>query len=432
MYLFSGNLNFQGVMRILRRVSGYYVPHLQPYWSGNDIARVKDWLANPSDHGGKERMIQIVQDSFPMSAEIVLADSGKSALYAALQLLDLKNNAEVLVPSYCCASVIASIIHAGATPVLVDSDQNLNISYESVLSALSPRVGAILVPHLFGLKAEGLDLIIAAAHDKGVTVIEDVSQAYGLRYTDGQLAGSRGDAAIFSSGLGKPIMGPGGGWTVLNKVCDIKVHLPEESLSETKSRVESFMRRFTGPYSRRGIAEVAYAIRSRLRSWAERNPDLDLQAWAKAECRGYDISEIEAYISVGQMERIQENIQLRRANAMRWKRLLDMHGIPCKTMPDTLNIFTAFPLLFNSTSASSYSKRFRAALEANGVSTQPGYTPLHLRPCGKALRRTDMHVVETLWKGVFTVPVRPNLTNLDWAYISRAVQVSAEVSAYEI
>ena len=36
---------------------------------------------------------------------------------------------------------------------------------------------------------------------------------FGLR-DDGQFAGTRGDAGIFSSGGGKPLFGPGGGWVI--------------------------------------------------------------------------------------------------------------------------------------------------------------------------------------------------------------------------
>jgi dTDP-4-amino-4,6-dideoxygalactose transaminase len=406
------------LLRATRRISGFYIPHLQPYWDELDFACVENWLGGHRLEGARDAFMTKVRDCFPQAHEIVLTDSGKTALYAALKMLGAREGSEVIVPSYCCASVIASVVHAGCQPVLADSDEHLNISYESVVQALSPKTFAIVVPHMFGLKAAALEPILALGRSKGIVVIEDVAQAFGLRLEDGRLAGSLGDAAIFSAGLGKPLMGPGGGWAIMNVPVKQRIDLPEEPSGEARGRVRDFMRRFTGLRMRRGCGEIFHAVRSRLQSRFGAQPDLDVQRWAARECRGYRISDVEALLTSRQMVRIDENIACRMSRVYRWKALLADAGIDCTTLPNAMNTFTALPLFFKGEDGA----RFRGELEARGITTQPCTTPLHLRPHGRLFRRTDMARVEGMWQGLFTVPVRPNLSEKDWGVITRAVR----------
>ena len=159
-----------------------------------------------------DNLTGLLRSQFPNSSDIVLTDTGKTALLVTLNMLGLDAGDEVIVPSYCCSSIVAAVLRAGCVPVLADCDANFNIAEQSVAAAISPRTKAILVAHLFGLRAAGLEGILSLARRRGIAVIEDVAQAYGMRLADGSLAGSRGDGAIFSAGIGKPVMGPGGGW----------------------------------------------------------------------------------------------------------------------------------------------------------------------------------------------------------------------------
>src|ERR1039458_4697289 len=120
------------LIRALRRLSGRYVPYLQPYWDAEDFSAVSAWLKSGTIEDVRGNLVDGLKSRFPQSVEIVLTDSGKSALYVALKMLGLESGDEVIVPSYCCASIIASVLRAECAPVLADSDEHFNISYESV------------------------------------------------------------------------------------------------------------------------------------------------------------------------------------------------------------------------------------------------------------------------------------------------------------
>jgi len=412
------------LIRALRRFGGRYVPYLQPFWSEEDFSTVERWLRGDVLPDAAASLRRALQARFPECGEIVLTDTGKTALYVALRRLGIEGGREVIMPSYCCSSVLASILRAGCVPVLADSDVELNLDHESVLGALSPRTGAIVVAHLFGRKAASIERIVALGRSRGIAVIEDVTQAFGLRLGADTLAGSAGDAAIFSAGPGKPIMGPGGGWALIKRPVGPAVVLSEEPSEQVRARVRGFLARFTGPRWRRGQAEIGHALRGR---WAaSRNPaSTDPQDWARRECRNQAMSDLEAWLALRQIERIEENLRLRRSNAGRWSGRLATVRVRCQLPSSPGNTYAILPVVFQDARDAI---RTRRCLESAGIATEPCYTPLHLREHGRHLRRTQMQVVEDLWNRVFAVPVRPNLTERDWRSIARATDRLAAAS----
>ncbi len=403
--------------RAWRRLTGRYVPYLQPFWDAEDRTVVAAWLRGRALPGARDALTVVLRTRFPGCAAVVLTDTGKSALYVALQGLGVAAGREVIVPSYCCSSVVASVLRAGCVPVLADSDEDLNIAADSVAEALSPRTAAILVPHLFGRQARALAQIIDMARPRGIAVIEDVTQAYGLQLAEGLPAGAVGDAAIFSAGPGKPIMGPGGGWAVFNRSAVEVVPLPEEPQPLIQARLTTFLRRFTGRRWRRGREEIWHAVGSRLAAF--RQPvENDFEAWARQQCRKLAISDVEAWLAAKQIARIDDNLRLRRAHATRWSELLADYGVACVLPTATGYSCAILPVVFPDARQTTLA---RCVLESAGVATEPCYTPLHMRPHGRNLRRTGMARTEGAWQRIFAVPVRPNLQEADWRVIDRAV-----------
>jgi len=412
------------LVRGVRRLSGRYVPYLQPYWDEDDILCVEERLESGELEDARDKLVNCLRYRFPRSSSIVLTDTGKTALYVALKALRVEHGKEVIIPSYCCASIIAAVVRAGCTPVLTDSDTYFNISLEAVVAALSPRTGAILVPHLFGLRAASLEAIVSLGRERGIPVIEDVAQAYGLRLSNGELAGNLGDASVFSAGVGKPIMGPGGGWAIINKACSVQFSLAAESVAEERARVKDFLYRFSGPRPRRGRAEVMHALIGRVMAQVQRTTHFGIAGWAQKECRLRAISSGDAWLAARQIERFDGGLERRRQNIYRWTNILTAAKIPCETLPDQANTYSVWPLLFGK-GGERRSIQVRQIMERAGVATEPCYTPLHLREHGRHFRRTEMKVIDSIWSAVFAVPVRPNLLPNDWQLIDQAVALAA-------
>lgn len=405
--------------RVWRRLTGHYVPYLQPFWEDDDHAVVAAWLRGEALPGTRDMLAAALRAYFPGCTDIILTDTGKTGLVVVLKGLAVAADREVIVPSYCCSSVVASVVRAGCVPVLADVDDEFNLAADSVAEALSSRTAAILVPHLFGRRARSLARIVDLARPRGIAVIEDVTQAFGLQLAEGIPAGAVGDAAIFSAGPGKPIMGPGGGWAMFNRPAAKMEPLREEVPVLVQARLTAFLRRFTGPRWRRGQEEIRQALGSRLT--ASRQPaDNDLKAWAWQQCRNLAISDVEAWLAARQIARIGENLHRRRAQVARWGELLAKHGVACELPAAEGYSCAILPIIFPDARQATVARR---VLESGGVATEPCYTPLHLRPHGRNLRRTNMARTEDAWRRVFAVPVRPNLEDADWRVIDRAVAV---------
>jgi CDP-4-dehydro-6-deoxyglucose reductase, E1 len=109
----------------------------------------------------------------------VMVNSGSSALYLAVELLDLEPGTEVVTCGLTFSTDIAPMLRAGLVPVLVDCEPDtFCVDVAGIEEAVTPRTGAMLFPNLIG-NAPDWDAIaaIAAAHD--LPVIEDSADTLG-------------------------------------------------------------------------------------------------------------------------------------------------------------------------------------------------------------------------------------------------------------
>ncbi|MCX8035450.1 MAG: DegT/DnrJ/EryC1/StrS family aminotransferase [Candidatus Sumerlaeia bacterium] len=127
----------------------------------------------------------------------VAAGSGTAALHMALAACGIGPGDEVITTAHTFAATVEGILHAGATPVFVDVDEETyTIAPEQIEAVITPRTRAILPVHLYGQCAD-MEAIGAVARRHNLLVIEDAAQAHGARIGD-RRAGSFGDMACFS------------------------------------------------------------------------------------------------------------------------------------------------------------------------------------------------------------------------------------------
>ncbi|MBT3315604.1 MAG: DegT/DnrJ/EryC1/StrS family aminotransferase, partial [Anaerolineae bacterium] len=137
-----------------------------------------------------------VADYLGVSHGIGLA-SGTDALILALRALEIGEGDEVILPAYTFFATIGSVLHVGATPVLVDVDEkNYCIDIEQTRAKVTSATKAIIPVHLYGQAAD-MDALAEIAKEKNLSIIEDNAQAFGADYK-GKKTGSIGDIGCLS------------------------------------------------------------------------------------------------------------------------------------------------------------------------------------------------------------------------------------------
>jgi dTDP-4-amino-4,6-dideoxygalactose transaminase len=127
----------------------------------------------------------------------VAVSSCTAALHVSLVAAGAKPGDEVVTTVNTFSATAASIVQAGATPVLVDIEEDtFNMSPEEVERAVTPRTRAILPVHLAGHPCE-MTPILATAKARGAAVIEDAAHSLPASYR-GRKIGTISDLTCFS------------------------------------------------------------------------------------------------------------------------------------------------------------------------------------------------------------------------------------------
>lgn len=143
------------------------------------------------------------------AADLLLADSGTSALVLALRLTAGADGV-VALPAWGCIDLSAAAAFAGVRVRLYDVDPvTLSPDLDSLAATLERGVSAVVVAHFFGYPAD-VPAVRTLAARHGVPVIEDAAQAAGGALRGARL-GALGDLSVLSFGRGKGTTGGSGG-----------------------------------------------------------------------------------------------------------------------------------------------------------------------------------------------------------------------------
>jgi dTDP-4-amino-4,6-dideoxygalactose transaminase len=125
--------------------------------------------------------------------------NGTDAIALALRAFGVGPGDRVATVSHTAVATVAAIEMVGAAPVFVDIiTDTYTMDPEALartLEALQP-IKAVIIVHLYGNPAD-VPALLAIAHRRNVSVIEDCAQAHGAKF-NGRAVGSMGDAATFS------------------------------------------------------------------------------------------------------------------------------------------------------------------------------------------------------------------------------------------
>jgi dTDP-4-amino-4,6-dideoxygalactose transaminase len=193
------------------------IPFNKPYLHGRELVYIAQAVASGKISGDglfTKKCQAFFEDRFGFS-KTLMTTSCTDALEMCALLLDIKEDDEVIVPSFTFVSSANAFVLRGAKLVFADSEaDNPNIDAGQIEALITPRTRAIVVVHYAGVACD-MDHINAIASRHGVTVIEDAAQAIDSFYK-GRPLGSLGSMSTFSFHETKNIIAGEGGLLVVN------------------------------------------------------------------------------------------------------------------------------------------------------------------------------------------------------------------------
>jgi len=123
-------------------------------------------------------------------------NSGTDALFLSCYGTGIKPGDEVITVPHTFVATVAAVIHCGATPVLIDIGEDMNMDTEKLEEVITDKTKAIIPVHLNG-RVCNMEKIMRIAKEHNLIVIEDSAQALGAQF-DGQNAGTFGLTSCFS------------------------------------------------------------------------------------------------------------------------------------------------------------------------------------------------------------------------------------------
>lgn len=279
------------------------------------------------------------------SQHALATTSGTTALFTALNALEVGPGDEVIVPPYTFAATVNVVLLQHALPVFVDTDpETFQIDATKIEPALTEHTACVMPVHIGGAPAD-LDTILAVAQRHKVPVIEDACQAH-LAAWRGRAVGTHGDLGCFSFQASKNL-NCGEGGAVLTQT--------EELLEACRSFHNNG--RGAGGFVRNGC--------------------------------NLRLTEFQAAVLLRQLTRLEAQAQTREQNAAYLTSLLkEIPGITPAKMYEgvTRNAYHLYMFRYDAEAFASLPRAtFLKALAAEGVPASGGYTPLTDEPF---LRRT--------------------------------------------
>jgi len=295
----------------------------------------------------------------------IMCNSGSSALYLAVELLQLAPGDEVITSAVTFSTDIAPLVRAGLVPAFVDVERDTyNIDVARIEAMITDRTRAILAPNLIG-NAPDWDSIRGIADRYGLQVVEDSCDALGSRLR-GAPTGTRSDISVTSFALSHIITGAGTGGMVL---------------VDDDDRADRclLLRR----WGRRSEAQLFGSKRGDKRFFSQLDDGLEYDNLFIFDELGWNFepSELSAAFALVQLRKLPVFLARRKRNfarlCERFAAYPDVFVLP-RTQEGLDTGWHMFPVLLRSDSGVRRA-RFQQHMEANGIDTRMVWTGNVLR-----------------------------------------------------
>jgi dTDP-4-amino-4,6-dideoxygalactose transaminase len=324
-----------------------------PHLGGNEINYIQEaidlnWIAplGPNVNGFEAELA-----AYNTIGYAAALSSGTAALHLALILLNVDQEDEVICSSFTFSATANAIAYQKAIPIFIDSEPDTwNMCPTTLEAAIQDRIAigkkpkAGIIVHLYGMPAK-IEELLAVFSKYDIPVIEDAAEALGASFK-GKKMGTFGKLNAFSFNGNKIITTSGGGALVSH----------DESLI-SKSRFLATQARDDAPHYEH--SEIGY---------------------------NYRMSNIIAGIGRGQLQVLDEHIELRRGMNQWYQELFaEFDFITVFKEPDddyySNHWLTCITISPNERGIDR--EKIRLALEDENIECRPLWKPMHQQPVFK-------------------------------------------------
>lgn len=363
-----------------------------PHMGGNEQKYVKEafdtnWVAplGPNVSGFENDIENFLEQEVFVAA----LSSGTAAIHLGLILLGVQAGDEVICQSFTFSASANPILYLGAIPVFIDSEKETwNMCPIALEESINDRIKkgkkpkAIIPVHLYGMPAK-MSEIRAIADKYRIPILEDSAEALGSHYKK-RKCGTFGDLAVLSFNGNKIITTSGGGALVSPKI-EFK----------NKAVFLATQARDNAPHYQH--SEIGY---------------------------NYRLSNISAGIGRGQMEVLQEHVNLRREAHDFYRELFKpIQGVTVFEEPnsDYYSNHWLTCITIDETVTKKNREGLRVALESENIESRPLWKPMHLQPVFEKFPYYGTNIAEHLFSIGLCLPSGSNLNNDEKNRIKKVV-----------
>jgi len=338
----------QSPIRPKDRFLVFGAPAIEEAEIGEVVASMKSgWL------GTGPKVAQFENDFrvYKAAEHSVAVSSCTAALHLSILASGIKPGDEVITTAMTFCATVNAIIHAGATPVLVDVDPaTMNIDPGQVEARITPKTRVILPVHFAGRPCD-MDALMDIAEHRDLKVIEDCAHAIETEYK-GHKAGTFGEFGCFSFYVTKNII-TGEGGMVLTR-CE-----------EDAARIKTL--------ALHGMSKDAW----------KRFSDEGYKHYYVIDAGfKYNMTDLQAAIGVHQLQRVEPYWQQRHEI---WQRYNEAFaglpiGLPAKTEPETRHAYHLYTILIDEGRTSIRRDAFLDAMTAHNIGVGVHYLSIPEHP----------------------------------------------------
>ena len=336
-----------------------------------EIAAVVQVLRTSTQMGRNVRLMQECVAKLFAKRHGIMVNSGSSANYLAVELLNSPPGTEVITPVLTFATTIAPIVRQRLIPAFVDvTEATYNIDVDAIEAMITPKTTAIMVPSLIGNLPDWRKIRdIADRH--ALTVVEDSADTLGATL-DNQSTGAHSHIST-TSFYGSHVINAAGNGGML-------------CVNDDEWARRALLLRSWGRTS--SLFVESEAINHRF------NIELDgfsYDAKFVFEELGYNLepSEVGAAFGLVQLGKLEQNIAAREANfraQLDFFKTYEHWFILPRQLPGSRTGWLAFPLTIRA-NAPFTRREMQIYLEERDIQTRPVFT-------GNILRQPAMAKVE--------------------------------------